>query len=533
MSNEEFTVRDADADIKGENFPLDDNSYVLPPRTLAYRLVDLFLDHVPPILPLVHEPTFRNELDELYDKRKSAGIAFRSLVNVVFAYGCDYLELDLARTYELSQDFHERATDLILLVCYELASLEVVQAALLVTLHLNSSMQFHRMWINTGLLVRTAQALNLHLDPSDWNIGMIEKELPLNIETGHPVLPSAADDDQILPTYIVKSRDPTRQPSQLHFFNCLMQLIHISETALSSYSTNAPWVLSKQKNNNLSKDDPRKALYIQMAMALEQESKLVAWLGELPEHLRFDFSNSDPKLRKQRRSLQTRYLHTRLMIHRMNMIPAIRPDKGNNILGWNDKFAQSILSSSIQQCIECSCELIGLVTEYYEQNTLDPWWLLLQVIFTILATLFAVRARRNILQNLDDNSINITLEKAMSLLHSLGDINPALTQCRQYFESLMSCAVTQGALLDGEKVYGLKLPTDPQFQTTSFPHTRNPVLTFQQRPKSSIQNVVDGQARNIHLLDADQTMADYPAELFADATFGNFNFGALDPTLQM
>lgn len=177
VPNVDTFARDAEADIRNENFPLDDDSFVLPARPLAYRLVDLFFENVSPILPLVHEPSFRKELDAFYDNHKSASIAFRSLVNVIFAYGCDHLALDLTRTYELAQDFHERATDLILLVCYELASLEVVQALLLVTLHLNSSMQFHRMWINTGLLVRTAQALNLHLDPSDWSISMVEKEL--------------------------------------------------------------------------------------------------------------------------------------------------------------------------------------------------------------------------------------------------------------------------------------------------------------------------------------------------------------------
>lgn len=173
----DLSGREADAQIREENFPLHDNCFVLPQRSLAYRLVDLFFDHVYPLLPLVHEPSFRKELDALYDDGKSATVAFRSLANVIFAYGCDYLELDLTRTHQLSQDFHERATDLILLVCYELATLEVVQALLLVTLHLNSTMEFHRMWINTGLLVRTAQALNLHLDPSDWNMCMIEKEL--------------------------------------------------------------------------------------------------------------------------------------------------------------------------------------------------------------------------------------------------------------------------------------------------------------------------------------------------------------------
>lgn len=200
----------------------------------------------------------------------------------------------------------------------------------------------------------------------------------LNIEAGHSVSPAAVDDDQILPTYIDRSTDPKRQPSQMHFFNCLMKLIHISETALSSNSLNSPWMLSKKKDSGLTKENPRKLIYTQMTLALEQESKLAVWLEELPEHLCFDYDNTHPKLRKQQRSLQARYLHTRLMIHRLNMISALGPDKENNDIERNDNFLHSILTASIQQCIDCSCELISLVKEHYEQNNLGPWWLLLQ-----------------------------------------------------------------------------------------------------------------------------------------------------------
>ncbi|KAK4944638.1 hypothetical protein LTR10_016072 [Elasticomyces elasticus] len=555
MPNVDTFVRDAEADIRDENFPLDDDSFVLPARPLAYRLVDLFFDNVSPILPLVHENSFRKELDAFYDNQKSASIAFRSLVNVIFAYGCDHLALDITRTYELSQDFHERATDLILLVCYELASLEVVQALLLVTLHLNSSMQFHRMWINTGLLVRTAQALNLHLDPSDWSISMIEKELrkrlwwsiysldrfislkhcrppALSTEAGHSTMPAVVDDDQILPTHIDKTHDPQRQPSQLHFFNSLMQLIHISESALSSNS-NGTWALARGKNNNLPKRDPRESIYTQLAMSLEQESKLVLWLEGLPEHLQFDYDNADHKLRRQQRSLETRYLHTRLMVHRLTMISALGPDKGKPYAQPTDSFLQSILTASIQQCIECSCKLIELVKKYYEQKSLGPWWLLLQFIFTTLATLLAVRARRNLVQHLDNNKIDLAIDTAMDLLRSFGDVNPTLTQCRQYFDAMMPSAVNRSASTDTESVYSHRLAPEAQFPPTSSHNGRNFAQIMQQRPAWRSQESMDFEARNLGLFNVDQMMAEYPAELFSDATFGSFNFGALDPMIQM
>ncbi len=157
----------------------DGDLYTLPSVALARRLVDLFFKHTYVLLPFVHESTFRKRFDAMYDHNKArrAGIPFLALLNIIFAYGCDYLNLETGHIYKLSQTFHYRASGLIHSVCYETATLEVVQALHLVTLHLNSNMQFHRMWTNTGLLVRTAQALGLHLDPSDLNISQVEKEM--------------------------------------------------------------------------------------------------------------------------------------------------------------------------------------------------------------------------------------------------------------------------------------------------------------------------------------------------------------------
>lgn len=178
-------------------------------------------------------------------------------------------------------------------------------------------------------------------------------------------------------TSICEGDSPGRQPSQLHFFNSLMRLIPISETALSSRPTSAAQSF-RQDTNSTPKGNVKRLIYAQMSVALEQESQLAAWLDELPAHLQFDYNNTDRKLRKQQRSLQIRYQHTRLMIHRPNMIFALKPENSRGNLDRQDTFLQSILSDSIQQCIACSCELIGLVREHYEKNDLGPWWLLLQ-----------------------------------------------------------------------------------------------------------------------------------------------------------
>ncbi len=150
------------------------------------------------------------------------------------------------------------------------------------------------------------------------------------------------------------------------------------------------------------------------------------------------------------------------------------------------------------------------------------------VIFTTLATLFAVRARSHLVQDLDDNKIGNAINQAMSLLQSFGDINPTLTQCRRYFESMMPWAMDRSGNLGSQNLRASRPPVEIPFQQPPFAHPR-----MQQRPSSSVPSSMEFQARDVSLFNMDQAMTDYSAELFSDSTFGSFNFGALDPIFQL
>ena len=156
-------------------------------------------------------------------------------------------------------------------------------------------------------------------------------------------------------------------------------------------------------------------------------------------------------------------------------------------------------------------------------------------IFTTLATLFAVRDRRTWGPDLNDNKFNMDIEKAMSLLRSFGDINPTLTQCRQYFEMMMSLTTTQGSIPDVENTYRFGIPAEYQAQPLRF---TSPTNTDQPTPHMSAlsrfrQSTPNLQARDSDLRITDQNMANFAAELFSDGNLGAFNFGTLDPILQM
>jgi hypothetical protein len=164
---------------------LSDDNYSLPGRSVAEMLVDLYFKYVDPLHPFVYEAQFRQTLAETYDRQQGqfegtkdrTKVPWLALLNLVLAFGCDYVDLPLEKTHSLSQLFGSRGNELIISVCFEIGSLEVLQALLLLSIHLLTNMQLNRCWASVGCLLRTAQGLGLHLDPTTWNIPPLEKEM--------------------------------------------------------------------------------------------------------------------------------------------------------------------------------------------------------------------------------------------------------------------------------------------------------------------------------------------------------------------
>lgn len=154
----------------------------------------------------------------------------------------------------------------------------------------------------------------------------------------------------------------------------------------------------------------------------------------------------------------------------------------------------------------------------------------LAVIFTTLATLYAVLPKKNLVKNLDKSKVHTAIENAMFLLRSFGDVSPVLIQCRRYFGSI---AASLGPQCGGDNSYEHRFSLDGQFQPSLLVTTAGNPPTSHESSASRVRSVADWQAHNLNLFSTDHSMADYSAELFSDATFGQFNFGALDPILQM
>lgn len=192
----------------------------------------------------------------------------------------------------------------------------------------------------------------------------------------NPVLPATPTHDQcITDAGITEGQaDPAKGPPAIHFFNAVVQLAYITETILVSSLKDTPWCHSARTGDGSDNGDLDPIQFnIQIGLAVEQEGKLSVWTKTLPEHLQFDNPPTNPRSRSRQQMLRVRYLHTRLMIHRQNLLSVIQRDR-TKTMEPIDKFLETTLMASVRQCVECACDIVGAVKDGAQSKHMGPWW---------------------------------------------------------------------------------------------------------------------------------------------------------------
>lgn len=141
--------------------PLD---YVLPSRRRADILMSCYWKYVHVLYPYLDKIQIEDDYEKLW---KAEGLisderSYMCLINVIFALSS---QLDNSTPIEgrqrLAYVFYVRARELLDIV--ETGSVRSVQTLLLLGQYYQSATELHPCWIFTGLAIRTAQSLGLHL----------------------------------------------------------------------------------------------------------------------------------------------------------------------------------------------------------------------------------------------------------------------------------------------------------------------------------------------------------------------------------
>lgn len=141
-------------------------NYVLPPRKTADSLMDVYWIKVFPLYPLIDGAQMRAEYTKIWtgEGLQSDENMLMCTLNVVFALACQLADFIRPEEREASADaFFSRAKDLLHFNLWNTGSAALIQCLLLMSQYLQSTDSAHQCWIVTGLAIRNAQSLGLHL----------------------------------------------------------------------------------------------------------------------------------------------------------------------------------------------------------------------------------------------------------------------------------------------------------------------------------------------------------------------------------
>jgi hypothetical protein len=240
-------------------------SYV-PPRDMAETFIQHYLDVIEPSHQIIHLPSFRNELDAFWDRPGSMDDGWLALFFAILALGCQLhnpaqaakqygdFEALPARLFDAAQAFLQRTP---FMIRPNLTSIRIL--CLLVIYRQTRGavcIEFTALWPVTGLIVRLAITLGLHLtDPTQYThrgaddttsrnrlwAAVILLDLRQALAAGMPVIPPAGNllTEPLLTMgpELVGGSQQTEFLFPLVIYNYLPQIFKILELATSPQIT--------------------------------------------------------------------------------------------------------------------------------------------------------------------------------------------------------------------------------------------------------------------------------------------------------
>ncbi|KAI6750591.1 hypothetical protein HG530_014872 [Fusarium avenaceum] len=159
---------------------------VLPIRRISDSYVESFWEVSHTIFPILHRPTFTRFYNKLWAPTSLADTpeatncpTMLAILNLVLAIGCRTAEsVQHGSRALLSDQFYQRARELVPIDALDVASLPAVQMLLLTAVCLQSTTYSSRYWNIVALATRMAQSLGLHLNRSaSGTSNQVEREM--------------------------------------------------------------------------------------------------------------------------------------------------------------------------------------------------------------------------------------------------------------------------------------------------------------------------------------------------------------------
>ncbi|KAI0666880.1 fungal-specific transcription factor domain-containing protein [Trametes maxima] len=304
-----------------------------PPEDLLESLVNHYFRFHNDHTPLLHEPTFRQNIKDRMHLRVSG---FGTIVLLVCALGSRHSDdprvlLSPSAPYQSAGwKWYQRADSMhkSLLAPVKLYDLQI---CVLMTLYMYTTTVPHCSWTIVGLGIRKALDVGAHrktMYKSQPNVNdelwrrafwaLLAIDLTASYGLGRPMgiheeeydlpPPTEVDDEYWLSDDPEKEfKQPPDKPSKIAYWNCYIRLAKII-----GYASRTIFSLRKSREQLVNGDEQWEERVV-----AELDSELNKWADTVPEHLRWDPNRENELFLEQSATLHGSYYQVQVSVHRM------------------------------------------------------------------------------------------------------------------------------------------------------------------------------------------------------------------------
>lgn len=165
------------------------SNHVLPRRRMADHMMEIYWNIVFPLYPFVDKEQLDADYLRIWNGEENSPRDEDMLMckfNVIFALGCQLSEsINPEDRAAVADSFFSRAKDLLQFNLWQSGSTELIQCLLLMAQYLQSTDCADQCWMVTGMAIRGAQGLGLHLPETSSRLDSLQgKELARRIWHG-------------------------------------------------------------------------------------------------------------------------------------------------------------------------------------------------------------------------------------------------------------------------------------------------------------------------------------------------------------
>ncbi|KAB8233880.1 transcription factor domain-containing protein [Aspergillus alliaceus] len=450
-------------------------SYVLPPRKTADSLMGIYWTFVFPLYPLVDNIRLRADYEKIWtgEPLQSDENMLMCTFNMIFALSCQLADFIPHGEREVSADaFFSQAKDLLQFNIWDAGSAALIQCLLLMAQYLQSTDSAHQCWIVTGLAIRNAQSLGLHLpqtiarlpSPQDQQLarkiwhGCVLMDRVISMTFGRPAmitkascgsvpLPDMVDEEYIPTASGIEATQPADRPSVMAFYARSLGLYEImNDILLSLYKPvpedNPEDMYELYFNKETSEDEQT---------IFELDRALTKWSRSLPQHLRGSSlsDSTDVVFYHQSVVLRARFLHVRMLLFRpiLSKYCTARDTKApDTLVSRNDSFPQRIAWQWSTICVQVAQEVIELIHGNIPADgsagPLPAWWYNILYVYTAATVLVAGYLCPTILDEVTEVAVTRSWHCALEILRKYQSYSTSARRCIAALEILYERVVS-------------------------------------------------------------------------------------------